>query len=180
MKFKELRKNWLDVCGLIVACIALITSVVSLRQTREHDRLSVVPYVIINDHGPHIKYKETGDSSFEIFIRNNGAGVAKLTSVEMTSSLTPSRDSAEILRVIGIVGVYSFIVWEKLPIPYYLREGDKVPLFFVDSSAQWDSPAQRKEQLNDLAQKTRSLKIVIKYESIYGQPNTANWSGSGN
>lgn len=172
------RNHWLDILAFFVACIALLTSIISTYQTAVNNRLSVVPYISISDHGPSIKYTVNGNQSFEIWVQNNGAGVAKITSLSISSDLIKSSDFNELMRVTTL-NRYPTLQWTVVEQPYYLRAGDKVLLFYMDNDKLSKmSENDRVSVLNELAEKTKLLKIVVRYESIYGETNIASWPNS--
>jgi hypothetical protein len=171
----EPRRHWLDLGAFLIACFALITSVVSLWQTREHDKLSVVPYISVSDNGPKIKYRKDSPETFEISISNNGAGVAKITSLTISSKLTATTALNEVMRAVSLSSIPQ-LHWTELEQPYYLKEGAKISLVFVDEKEIAKLPQdERMALLNDIAAKTKLLKIDVAYESIYGDKNTATW-----
>jgi hypothetical protein len=169
------QRSWLDLSAFLIACFALITSVISAWQTREHDKLSVAPYISVNDNGPKIKYRKESPGAFEISISNNGAGVAKITSLTISSNLTATTDLNEVMRAVALSSIPQ-LHWTELEQPYYLKEGAKISLVFVDEKEIAKLPEdERIAILSDIAAKTKLLKIDVAYESIYGDKNTAAW-----
>jgi hypothetical protein len=171
----ERQRRWIDFSAFLIACLALITSVVSAWQTREHDKLSVVPYISVSDNGPKIKYREDSPETFEIWISNNGAGVAKITSLTISSKLTATTNLNEVMRAVALSSIPQ-LHWTELEQPYYLRDGAKISLVFLDEKEIAKLPEDdRIALLNDIAAKTKLLKIEVAYESIYGDKSTATW-----
>jgi hypothetical protein len=169
------QRRWLDFSAFLVACIALSTSMYSAYLTRKHDRLSVVPFISVDDRGPFLKYKIDGPGSFEIWMENNGAGVARITSLSILSDLTSATDFNDVMRVTTL-NKYPQLHWTELEFPYYLRPGQKISLFYVNQAEiEKLSGDMRTASLNELAEKARALKISVQYESIYGKVNTATW-----
>jgi hypothetical protein len=106
---------------------------------------------------------------------NNGAGVARITSLSISSDLTSATDFNDVMRVTTL-NKYSQLHWTELEFPYYLRAGQKISLFYVNQAEiEKLSADMRAALLNELAEKVRALKISVQYESIYGEVNTATW-----
>jgi hypothetical protein len=171
----ERKKRWIDSSAFLIACLALITSIVSAYQTREHDKLSVVPYISVGDNGSERKYRKGSPETFGIWISNNGAGVAKITSLTISSELVKTTDLNEVMRAVGLTSIPQ-LHWTELEQPYYLKEGTKISLLFVEEKEIAAlSEDDRIALLKDLSAKAKLLKIRVAYESIYGDKSVATW-----
>ena len=172
------NKHPLDYFAFVIACVALIVSVAPGYQTHIHNRKSVLPYVVVNDFGPFLKYKPESQPILKIEIVNNGAGVAKIKSISITSSSTSAVNSSEVLRVVGLTSENPFLRW-NYRFPYFLRSGDTIPLFNANEGKLASlSAADRAAVLQDIADRLKTLKIVVKYESVYGDTGEVIWPGN--
>ena len=169
------RKHMLDFLAFATAMVALLVSIYSAQQTREHNRLSVVPYLNVTDSGPFRYYEPDSDPKLEVSIVNNGAGVAVIESVDITTDLSGATEIKEVLRVSGLTKSKYFVWWNH-SMPYYLRAGETLYMFKSnESKLSGLTPELRATELQNLADRLKRLKIVIKYRSIYGESAVATW-----
>lgn len=173
------RKHWLDFLAFVTASSALFVSAYSAYQTRLHNRLSVVPHLAITAYGPFRSFTADSDPKLELWLVNNGAGVAVIESISVTTDMTTATDLREVYRVMGL-SKSKYFQWWNYSTPYYVRAGDRLDLFSVDQAKlALLSPEARAAELQDLAERTKRLKIVLKYKSIYDEPATATWPEPG-
>lgn len=169
------RKHWLDFLAFVTATSALFVSAYSAYQTRVHNRLSVVPHLEITDNGPFRNFTIDSDPKLALWLSNNGAGVAVIESIAVTTDMSAATDIREVYRVMGL-SKSKYFVWWNHSTPYYLRAGDRLDLFSVDESKLARVTAEaRTAELQDLAEKAKRLKVTVKYKSIYDEPATTSW-----
>lgn len=148
-----------------VATIALISSVYQIFTTRRHNKLSVKPFLNFNREVHH------ESKHYKIELVNNGIGPAIITSYSIYFNSQPVTvdilsDEMKFGKILELPGKTQFTV-DLPPKNYILSCNDKILLFEVKTDPLFEISH------NDIFSK---IKIELKYESIYKQKYSVNYS----
>ena len=170
---KTSRFSTQEVVTMTIAVIAVLVSLYSVWLARDHNRKSVVPFLVVQYERERRKITEQTDPYIRLAIKNNGAGVARITDLRIRSTNTDATEFNEILRVTGI-GRFLFVHGTSYSLPSYLRAGDLMPIITTDKEALLgQSATERTDNLRRIVHELDQLTVEVEYESLYGAQYTA-------
>jgi len=173
VEFEKINK----VGTLIVSLCALTVSVLTTYQSMRHDRLMLLPQIVIEANGVDVELPaDLSEFKFSYIMKNSGIGPARIKKIEyldLTSGVI-YKDPRLFFRQMGIEYKFLFgcIYDDEI-----VKDGDTSVVFKIDNNYLAEQPiAEQKAAVQKIQNIFRHTKIIVEYESLLNKDAmTADW-----